>query len=1038
MTQRTLLSVLVVVFCCALIAGEGAPARSQATEVASRLELGTPIDREISGRQQHAYEVALKAGEYAEVIVEQRGIDVVVTVRDSAGKLVAEFDAESGKEGSEFAGLAAQSASEYRVSVRPRYSRATPGHYEIRLGEIRAATGRDRDLFDAHRLSTEATVLNGAGKYDEALTLAARAVDLGEETLRPNEAYLAELLTKLADVHRAKGNTSAAEQLFVRAVAIDRATLGTSRLQTANHIGRLAALYNAAGDFVKSAPLLDEALAITERSVGAVHPQMVQRLMDLSLLHSRREDYDRAVPELQRALTIADATLESGDILRIAILNNLGDVYSLLEDYDHAEPLLTQALEGAEKALGPDHHRLAVPLQNLAIVARNKKEYARALDFLWRAEAIRERALGPRHTETAMLLLNIGNVYSDQSDYARARENFVRALDVLETSAGPYHRLTMLSLSNLARVYTAEGDIARALEYEARVDGLLEREIQFNLAIGSEREKLAYFTSTMERTSRTLSLHAQHAPNDAAAAELAATAAVQRKGRVLDAMAGSLLALREHLEADGRGALDRLRTTTSELAALALNGPGRTPFAEYRARLTSLEQQRERLESEVSARSAEFRAQSRPVTLSTVREAIPDGAALVEFVVFQPFDAKAPVDSTSAFGPGRYIAYVVQRRGAVHWKELGSTEEIDAAVAALRGALRDPKRGDVKQRAREIDRRVMQPVRAMVGDATQLLVSPDGELNLIPFEALVDEDEHYLVERYAISYLTTGRDLLRLQVPRASQSEPLIVADPFFGEPPIAATPAGGTSVKHASTKTARRSITTARDLSHVYFAPLSGTGDEARIIKSLFPAARVLTGTHATKGELEHVNAPSILHVATHGFFLQEDARVAPPAGSARAPASRAAGETVAIQNPLLRSGLALSGANLDSRATGGILTALEAANLNLWGTKLVTLSACDTGIGEVRSGEGVYGLRRAFVLAGAETLVMSLWPVSDYVTREMMTGYYRGLQTGLGRGDALRQTQLAMLARPNRRHPFYWAGFIQAGEWANLDGRR
>ena len=102
------------------------------------------------------------------------------------------------------------------------------------------------------------------------------------------------------------------------------------------------------------------------------------------------------------------------------------------------------------------------------------------------------------------------------------------------------------------------------------------------------------------------------------------------------------------------------------------------------------------------------------------------------------------------------------------------------------------------------------------------------------------------------------------------------------------------------------------------------------------------------------------------------------------------------------------------------------------------MTLSACDTGMGEVRSGEGVYGLRRAFFLAGAETLVMSLWPVSDYVTREMMTSYYRGLQTGLGRGDALRRTQLAMLARPDRRHPFYWASFIQAGEWANLEGRR
>jgi CHAT domain-containing protein len=120
------------------------------------------------------------------------------------------------------------------------------------------------------------------------------------------------------------------------------------------------------------------------------------------------------------------------------------------------------------------------------------------------------------------------------------------------------------------------------------------------------------------------------------------------------------------------------------------------------------------------------------------------------------------------------------------------------------------------------------------------------------------------------------------------------------------------------------------------------------------------------------------------------------------------------------------------------GILTAMEAAGLNLWGTKLVTLSACDTGVGEVKNGEGVYGLRRAFVLAGAETLVMSLWPVSDRITRELMTRYYEGLKQGQGRGEALRQMQLDMLKQKERQHPFYWASFIQSGEWANLEGKR
>jgi len=146
-----------------------------------------------------------------------------------------------------------------------------------------------------------------------------------------------------------------------------------------------------------------------------------------------------------------------------------------------------------------------------------------------------------------------------------------------------------------------------------------------------------------------------------------------------------------------------------------------------------------------------------------------------------------------------------------------------------------------------------------------------------------------------------------------------------------------------------------------------------------------------------------------------------------------------VKIENPLLRSGLALAGAN---RRTGqdddGILTALEASGLNLWGTKLVVLSACDTGVGMVRTGEGVNGLRRALVLAGSETQVMSLWPVNDYATQSLMKAYYAGLKQGQGRGEALRSVKLEMMRRKGMEHPFYWASFIQSGRWTALDDRQ
>src|SRR5690606_31058862 len=173
----------------------------------------------------------------------------------------------------------------------------------------------------------------------------------------------------------------------------------------------------------------------------------------------------------------------------------------------------------------------------------------------------------------------------------------------------------------------------------------------------------------------------------------------------------------------------------------------------------------------------------------------------------------------------------------------------------------------------------------------------------------------------------------------------------------------------------------------------------EGRSIVQIFPNAKLISGADATETALKDAVSPGILHIATHGFFLFDPDDVA---GSRGSRTSTKPSVTVR-DNPLLRSGLAFAGANRRSGdKDDGILTALEASGLNLWGTRLVVLSACDTGLGEIRNREGVYGLRRSFAIAGAESLVMSLWPVSDRVTRELMTGYYKNLKAGMGRGEA------------------------------------
>jgi CHAT domain-containing protein len=234
-----------------------------------------------------------------------------------------------------------------------------------------------------------------------------------------------------------------------------------------------------------------------------------------------------------------------------------------------------------------------------------------------------------------------------------------------------------------------------------------------------------------------------------------------------------------------------------------------------------------------------------------------------------------------------------------------------------------------------------------------------------------------------------------------------------------------------------------------LHFDRLEATAGEARELKAILPDAKVLTRNEATEAALKRTDSPRLLHIATHGFFLAEGSQLDNDGSTEQTRIVRIKrekegastdGERRQLLNPLLRSGLSLAGANTgsDGENNDGILTALEAAGLDLWGTKLVVLSACDTGVGEVKTGDGVYGLRRALVLAGSESQMMSLWPVSNTGTRDLMIGYYKLLKAGLGRGEALRRVQLRMLRSAKRSHPFYWASFIQSGEWANLDGRR
>jgi CHAT domain-containing protein len=395
-----------------------------------------------------------------------------------------------------------------------------------------------------------------------------------------------------------------------------------------------------------------------------------------------------------------------------------------------------------------------------------------------------------------------------------------------------------------------------------------------------------------------------------------------------------------------------------------------------------------------------------------------------------------------------YVAFVLPagESDVVHLIDLGPAGPIDRLVADLRATLtaraRHPDGASAVAGGR-LRAAVFDPLAGALGGCRRIFLAPDGDLSRLPFEVLPLADGRLLLDEYRVSYLSAGRDVLRLRARTGRQpAEPLVVADPdfdlgaaaeasgpaprrgfwsrLFGRPAEPVPPAAVTPAAPAAPAVGGVS----RDLSRsrIHFPRLPGTNAEGERVARRLRVAPLARG-EALEGRLKASRSPRIVHLATHGFFLPDQPQDLSQAG--RNLESIGVGDAPGLgrltgpgmENPMLRSGLALAGANtflrgaaLPAEAEDGLLTAEDVAGLDLLDTELVVVSACDTGLGEVHLGEGVFGLRRAFAVAGARTLVMSLWKVPDLATAFLMDRLYDNLLArGLDRDLALSDAQMA-----------------------------
>ena len=954
-----------------------------------------------------------------------------------------------------------QATGDY-AGARPLYEQALA---------IRKAVLGERHLDYATSLNNLAMLLYGQGDYAGARPLYEQALAIRKEVLGERHRGYAASLNNLAELLREQGDYAGARPLYERALGIHKEVLGERHPDYAASLNNLAMLLYGQGDYAGARPLYEQALAIRKEVLGERHLLYAASLNNLANLLESQGDHAAARPLYERALAIRKEVLGERHPRYAESLNNLAWLLKSQGDYAAARPLYERALAIHKEVLGERHPHYAASLNNLAVLLHSQGDYAAARPLYERALAIRKEVLGERHPHYAQSLNYLANLLVSQGDYAAARSLHERAMAIRKEILGERHPNYAQSLSSLAVLLWAQRDYAGA---ERLLKQVLEI-VQINLELAaaqSERQQLAMAQRLSGYLSGYLSLAlaAQIPPESVYRHVLAAKGAVlERQRRHRD---------RRRLQADPGSEAARwfadYQQTVTRLAALAFATPNPKQAPAWRKNIDELSRRRDQLEAELSRLDAGFRAAHTEATgtLEQLAAALPESVPLVDLVRYNHRSDQPPGKPRVPAEP-RYAAFITQHGRPVERIELGPAAPIDRALSDFRARVQQDG-DDADSPGRELAKLVWTPLEPQLDGTTTVLLAPGGDLNFLPWAALPDPRSpgHYLIERYALATVGSGRQLLtQLEQPAPAGPLTLLAAGAVDYDRGDTDAPSAAPTGPAASPTAVLASRGSRAPASGAHYSPLPATGTEANAAADSFSRAYhgradVLVGSHATKEALSRLlPGHRYLHLATHGYFAPPSVKSAAnpdPTSLTSESAGWLGRSDIEGFYPGLLSGLAWAGANKPPTdpATGlvdvgaGTMTAEEVGSLDLSGCELAVLSACETGLGRTAGGEGVLGLQRAFHQAGCRTVVASLWKVDDSATAALMTRFYEHLWAekltpmeslrkaqldmlegrlpvvGTGRGIGAPQPADPRVSRVGKRvHPRYWAAWTVSG---------
>jgi CHAT domain-containing protein/tetratricopeptide (TPR) repeat protein len=885
-----------------------------------------------------------------------------------------------------------------------------------------------------------AAMYRAQGDYERAEKSYRRGLASNVQRLGPHHPVVAHNLRYLADMFVRKGSYGAARRLFLRALAIYRKAYGEKHLQVAVAWNSLADLDKLDGHYERAEVQWKRCLGIMVKVKGAGHEETATIQNNIAGLLQLKGDYRRAEKRYRLALAIYRKRLGGQHPFVTLALNNLASNFHRQRRYAEAELLYKRVLRVREKTLAPDHPWVGLSLNNLAAVYLKQRLLKRAEPLLRRAYAIAVKRYGKKSLQISTELNNLAVLHYLKGEYKRSEKLYRQALRLLEPRLGKEHPELAVAQRNLANTLVAAGKGSEAWTRRQRAFRIGLARAERLLPLMSERARELYLAKFLEAYQMLLTQAVRRARRDPKVARQALSLALGYKGLLL----GSLRRQRELVYASKdlklRRLLEARNGAVRYLNGLVDQGQGRSVSGVHRLRLKRARQGLEQAEAQLArATAGRIAVPPRPTAKRLVRGLRP-GAALVELVRYAPYQFRATWKQPR-WGAARYAAFVLRTGGGVSLVDLGSARKLDKHVqgylqAVKRAITVSHRRGKrfaqlwLDRWSRPIYQQIFAPLLPKLAGVKRLWIGPAGTLSLVPLGALAQPSGRYLAERFELHLLSSGRDLLR----RALAGSDPTAAKRLGARGAVAlVAPAYGRSQQPMSFRALRWNRRLTRRLRQRLGAILR------RLPRGRRGGVTVLSGRQATETRLREIKRPLVLHLYTHGFYRPD---LGPAGGrtlSGSAPRSVSA-------DPMRRSGVALAGANVGGAqprpkptAGGlashddGILTAVEAGTLELAGTELVLLGACQTGVGETRIAQGVYGLRRALLYAGARSLLVSLWTVPEKQTRQLLFAFLEELGRGRSRYEALRRAQARI--RAGNPLPYYWAGFVLVGEPGRIE---